>query len=45
MEKLEDYREKWVALDLKKNLISESLQLEAVKQNGYALQYCEFFSK
>jgi hypothetical protein len=39
MEKLEDYREKWEALDLKKNLISEAVQLKAVKRDGYALQY------
>lgn len=40
MEKLEDYREKWEALDLKKNLMSEAVQLEAVRRDGYSLRYC-----
>lgn len=37
---LQDLKAKYDSLTEKKNMITESEQLEAVKQDGYALQYC-----
>ena len=36
--KLSDFREKWMSLREKKDLVGKKA-LEAVKQNGYALRY------
>ena len=40
MKKLSDYKEKYNKLSIKKNLFGNDA-LEAVKQNGYALQYVQ----